>query len=351
MNERRLLFWLTDIGDEYVLEAVERFRTVQHRPRRRLSRLLVIAAVVAALAALGMVAYAVGGFMRHDNPKPIIETFFGDKNGAEGGGQEEHRILESPDEAIPDLEYDVVWPRWQRVSVDETLADELIAPYIAAMGQSLQYEGYVLTVEAMLHDARTGGGLVYYTIENPDGVSGYRVETNGEIWWPPESPVNVDATYVCRHYIDEGATTDTKLSVVGYYVAEPERLAVFPTLDFFITGADRTKRDCVLPLEFCDGGLMAGRELAEGGILLTPISLQINGSVLNLNMHSEPPDITLVYEDGSRYTVVSKGENIQNTGWAVYSSDLTYYTLIFNRIVDTDSVASVIIDATEHSVF
>ena len=43
MNEKRLLFWLTDIADEYVLEAVERFRTVQRRPRRRLSRLLVLA--------------------------------------------------------------------------------------------------------------------------------------------------------------------------------------------------------------------------------------------------------------------------------------------------------------------
>ena len=236
------------------------------------------------------------------------------------------------------------------MSVDETLADELIAPYIAAMGQTLQYEGYILTVEAMLHDARTGAGMVYYTIENPDGVSGYRVETNGEIWWPPESSVNFDATYVCRHYIDEGATTNTKLGVVGYYVAEPERMKVFPTLDFFITGADRTNRDCVLSLDFCDGGLMTGRELEEGGILLTPISLQLNGSVLNLNMHGEPPDITLVYEDGSRYVVVSKGENIQNTGWAVYSGDLMYYTLSFNRIVDADRVTSVIINSTEYGV-
>ena len=58
MNERRLLFWLTDIADEYVLEAVERFRTVQRRPLR-LSRLLVIAAVVAALVAIAAGAYAV----------------------------------------------------------------------------------------------------------------------------------------------------------------------------------------------------------------------------------------------------------------------------------------------------
>ena len=94
---------------------------------------------------------------------------------------------------------------------------------------------------------------------------------------------------------------------------------------------------------------MAGCELADGGILLTPISLRLNGSALDLNMHEEPPDITLVYEDGSRYTVTSKVENIQNSGWAVISSDLVYYTVIFNRIVDTSRVASVLINGTEYS--
>ena len=59
MNENHLLFWLTDLADEYVLEAVERFRAVQHRPRRRLSRLLVIAAAVAAIVAITAVAYGV----------------------------------------------------------------------------------------------------------------------------------------------------------------------------------------------------------------------------------------------------------------------------------------------------
>ena len=229
------------------------------------------------------------------------------------------------------------------------MADELIAPYIAAMGQTLRYEEYVLTVEAMLHDSRTGGGLVYYTIENPNGISGYKVEANGEIWWPPESPVSFDATHICRHFLDEAASTETKLSIAGYYASEPAKLAAFPTLDFFITGMDRTNRECVLSLEFCDGGLMAGCELADGGILLTPISLRLSGSMLNLNMHGEPPDITLVYEDGSRYTVTSKGENIQNSGWAVISSDLVYYTVIFNRIVDTSRVASVLINGTEYS--
>lgn len=59
MNEKRLLFWLTEIADEYVLEAVEHFRTAQRRPRRRLSRLLVIAAVFAALVAVAAVAYGI----------------------------------------------------------------------------------------------------------------------------------------------------------------------------------------------------------------------------------------------------------------------------------------------------
>lgn len=63
MNEKRLLFWLTDIADEYVLEAVECFRTVQRRPRRRLSRLLVLAAAVAAMLAVAAVGYGVSQSM------------------------------------------------------------------------------------------------------------------------------------------------------------------------------------------------------------------------------------------------------------------------------------------------
>ena len=63
MNEKRLLFWLTDIDDGYVLEAVERFSAMQRRPRRRLTRLLVLAAAVAAMLAVAAVGYGVSQSM------------------------------------------------------------------------------------------------------------------------------------------------------------------------------------------------------------------------------------------------------------------------------------------------
>ena len=307
-------------------------------------RIVILAAVVAGMLAVGTVAYAVGNFIRHRHPEPVIEAAFGDSQGAQGGGQVEIR------DHLEKMVYAVTWPRWERVPVDDTLADELVAPYVAAMGQTMEYNGYKVIMEAMLHDAKTGAGILYYSVENPKGISGYQIETSGEIWWPPESKINIDATYIARHYIDEAQSTATKLYVVGYYVVDEEHLSVFPTLDFFMTGSDRTERACQLSLEFCDGGLMVGDELADGGILLSPIAMKLNGEMLNLNMHAAPPDISLIYEDGSEYVILCNGENLNNSGWLGYHNGMQNMTIVFNRIVDTDRVISVAVAGVEYSM-
>ena len=62
----------------------------------------------------------------------------------------------------------------------------------------------------------------------------------------------------------------------------------------------------------------------------------------SLGVDSDSIDsITLYYTDGSEYVVENEADFVSNHTYAVSDREVSTLTFTFNRIVDTDSIASV----------
>lgn len=318
-------------------------KTGSNKQVRKTSRVILIAAIV--VLALSVSAFAYVGFVVYENPEAMLNAFFGAGEEIQGGGQTEYYADEYKT-------YKVTWPRWERVPVDETLADSLVEPYISGVGASVAYGNFTLTVEAMLFDSLTGSGMVYYTIENPKGLESYSLQPDGEIWWPEDSEVFTMLNYSGRSYLDKAMSTDTQLYICAYFVQSERWAELFPTLEISIGDGGNRGKIKTISLEFNDGGGMAGFSSNEGGIKISPVGIKIDAVKLGLHLNEVLVDyaqeIILHYSDGSEYVLMNKAENISNIAYALGSDSSATY--IFNRIVDVSSLSSVTVNSTAYDV-
>lgn len=171
---------------------------------RRMFRGVVVAAVL--ISMLGVTAYAVGGFLIFDSPQEMISTIFGDNTGYD---HSEGSI--TPFEDGINI---IVEPTFDRVPVDESLAAEEAAPLVEAVGQTIRWQGYTLTIDANLYDAVTQCGLLTYTLENPEGLD-YSLQSTGEVWFPGGELI--DFSQYGYSYIIQDQSTDTTLTATYYY--------------------------------------------------------------------------------------------------------------------------------------
>lgn len=183
------------------------------RPGRIIRNVLIAAVVVSMLA---VTAFAVSGFLIFDSPTEMLTALFGDQTGYD---HSEGSITHDPNGSPEGI---VVEPTFDRVPADETLVKEELEPLVEAVGQSISWQGYTLTVDAHMYDATTGCGLLTYTIENPDGIKPYELQSDGEVWFPGGELVRTNQWTYNR--IVEEKTTDTKLTVACYYKLSDEDL-------------------------------------------------------------------------------------------------------------------------------
>lgn len=175
---------------------------------KRIIRNILVAAVIVSM--LAVTAYAVGGFLIYDSPEEMLTAIFGDETGfdhSDGGAKY------FDDGALAAIE-----PTFDRVPADETVVAENIAPHVNAVGQSIQFNGYTLTVDAFMYDSTTRCGFVTYLLENPDGLPNYKVQPNGEIWIEG-APDVVDMNQMPESYIIQDKSTETCLAATAYFKA------------------------------------------------------------------------------------------------------------------------------------
>lgn len=187
--------------------------TMQTRPVRMVRNLLIAAIVVSMLA---VTAYAVAGFLIYDSPDEMIAAIFGDRTGFDHSEGSIRRDPYGGPEGI------LVEPTFDRVPVDETVAGEDVAPYVDAVGQSVSFRGYTLTIDAFLYDSTTRCGFVTYLLENPDGLPEYQLQSTGEIFYAG-MPDIVNVNQYGYPYIIREKTTDTCLAATYYFQWEPRR--------------------------------------------------------------------------------------------------------------------------------
>lgn len=302
--------------------------TNQSRKPFRLSRAIALAAIVTALCAAAAVAAV--GFIRYENPANLLQAFFGENVDSSEGIVEYNEY----GKLITNI------PAWERLLLDESVAQELVAPYLFAVGEQAVYGDYTLTVEAGLYDPSMSAGLLYYKVENPDGVSGYEVFADGELWWPADAPVFTIATSSSRTYLDTASTTDTVLWLCTYFITDESSLPVS-----IGDGQNRLDMATVTVALPEDGG-PASVELAEGAITLSPIGIRIDGTALGLPVDSGIVQIVLHYADGTDYVLEDEDAFVSNRTYALQDQGAFIYT--FNRIVDTTALTSVTIEGTDY---
>lgn len=313
-------------------EILQEVKNMTHQKKKpfRLSRTIALAAVITTLCAVA--AIAASGFIRYENPGAMLRAFFG-KNVDSSEGIVEY------DEAgrlITNV------PAWERLPLDESVAQELVAPYLFAAGEQAVYGGYTLTVEAGLYDPVVGAGLLYCRVEHPDGVSGYEVFPDGELWWPEDAPVFTTTTAASRTYLDTASTTDDTLWLCTYFITDDASLQVS-----IGNGQDRLDMSTVT-VALPERGGLADVTLAEGAVTLSPIGIRIDETALGLPQDSDIDRLILHYADGSDYTVEDDEAFVSNRTYALIDQGTSVYT--FNRIVDTQAVISVTIDDVQYPV-
>jgi len=327
--------------------------------RRSFGVYLLAAVLITFLMATTVFAYV--GFTKYENPLEMLKTFY---------GNEEIESFEGGEVYMDDKDkpYTVVLPTIERVPLDEELA-EVVTPPIAAVGQSVSWGDYTLTIQAHQHDKNLGAGTIYYTVENPDGVEGWYTQFNGELTWS-----NGEIMYLSgaswENFLIPGETTDTKLSVACYYHGSEWR-EKWREKDYFEMCFYNTDATIQLP-KYASEENTAALISENGEILITSIGMEVRiqdmeflhyDTIIDAEGMECPrvneADINYVavqFSDGSEYVVVQRksGEEIQN--WAdssVYQQDYTFgilVTYMFNRIIDPNLITAVVINETVYPV-
>ena len=375
----------------------EEDKTMNVRPRR-IFRNLLIAAVIVSL--LTVTAYAAVGYLIFESPEDMISALFGDKTGFDHSDGSIRPDPNGPPTGI------IVEPTYDRVPADAEVVASEAAPLVEAVGQSIHWGGYTLTVDANLYDSVTKCGMVTYLLENPDGLPEYKLQYDGEIW----SGDVVEINQYGYPYIIQERTTPTCLAVVYYYqLRNPETTDLEITLSSsVITGSEEYRRawaelkeqlmreipeeeaialkkeqlgeywDWYLETftreEIIESGYedmmyekideiyteemltcpekivireesqgeMTNITLGEGAVTLSPIAAIIRKQEIENLGESFMGLFKIRFADGSEY-VVQDGYT-ENRVFAVTDSEETELTYMFNRIIDVKEVVSVIVD-------
>lgn len=351
-------------------------------------------AAVMLVSMLGVTAYAVGGFILFDSPEEMLTTIFGDETGFD---HSEGSITPFEDGINVIIE-----PTFDRVPVDESLAAEEVEPLVEAVGQSITWKDFTLTIDANMYDSVTKCGLLTYTLENPNGLD-YSLQSDGEVWFPG-GEILVSNQYG-RSYIIQDKSTDTKLTATYYYQLrdrESTDLEIAFTQWASITQEEIDQRIEEIKLELrqeiseeealefqkeyvgdswpwfeenrtreenidsayeawayqrleevttCPDkitipenalGEMTNITLGNGAVTISPIAVTVRKNEIQ-NLDESALDLMKVrFEDGAEY-VVEDGY-VLNYVFHVGDSDGNETTYMFNRIIDVNEVTSIVID-------
>jgi len=362
---------------------------------RRLIRNLLVAALI--VSTLAVTAFAATGFLLYESPQEMLDSIFGDKTGFDHNkGSVSPDPHGSPDAIIVD-------PAFDRVAADEVLVEEA-AQQVETVGQSISWNGYTLTIDANLYDAATKCGLLTYTLENPNGL-GYETQSNGRIWRPDGELLETNQ-YGWSYMIQE-KSTPTKLAATFYYqLHNPEttelelgftqwasitqeeidqrieeikqqlrqEISEEEALEFqkaYVGGdwpwfeENRTREENIdsayeawayerlEEVTTCPDKIiipeqpqseMASITLGDGAVTMSSVAMTLDMPATGTDESGKGLTYVIVLNDGSEYVVAD--DYTMNYVFAVQDHERRHVTYMFNRILDVQDVAAIIIDNT-----
>lgn len=302
---------------------------------RRIFRGLLIAAVVVTLLATTVFAYA--GFVVYENPRAMLEAFFGKQPEVHGEDCQCEKCI-------------TTFPEFQREELDVDTAMEDVAPWISQVGDSVVDEcmGNRLTVDAYTYDPNTGCGLVYYTLENEKGRAlTYNLQPDGEIY-----DISPSANHPHKEYLIQTESTATRLKIACYFIRDEIVQEDYFRIGFNGIIRENTEEETTdylyLPLTEND---MKCLTLDEGRITLSPIGLTVGDlACARADGYHElkVSDVTIRYQDGTEYVVLEDAESgmTANYGYVLSGAEEYWMTFALNRVVDLEQISAVVINGT-----
>lgn len=192
----------------------------------KLGRRLLLAAVIA--TALIGTAFAAVGFLLYDSPAQMIQGLYGEHTGFD---KEEPSLVSDPQKPWPNV---MVQPGYEKTPVEETVAQEL-EKWVSPVGQTVQTDGYKLTVDAYLYDSDTQCGFITMILEHQEPIpeEELMVGYNGEIGGFPGKYLNINQ--YGRAYLIPEKTTDHQVAFTYYFRTDvnngPYLLASLPDFE------------------------------------------------------------------------------------------------------------------------
>lgn len=316
---------------------VEVLRVKNNRKVFSRRRVVLTAAVIVLALCLTVTVAAQGAFVWKAAPDTVLGAAYGESDNPVKEGRTEF------DEYGQMINY----PGWERAELDEAAAEKYVAPYVGALEQSVSMGEYILTAEAYIFDSNIRGGIIYYRLENSNGITGYYLQENGELCWDGESRIICYAEDSAREYLDTARSTDKRLCVVSCFtLADGENSA-----DLVIYDRQGQKyEEKRMELELFDGGGMTAASDSDGLLCASPIGMRVELNALGERYSMDTPGrIELEFDDGSLYLLYDEDTLLMNYMCAVVDKSNTL-TLLFNRVIDPEELAAVTIDGTKYEM-
>lgn len=306
-------------------------------------RVILVAAIVAFL--LATTAFAYTGFVVYENPRAMLEAFFGKISAP-------HGVDCLCSACVP-----VLTPTFERVPLDKEAAQSYILEHLVTVGKSVVNErsSHRLTVDGYIYDSVNSCGVVQYTLERYGEILtpySYTLQYDGEITGIP-SRIN----HPSKKYLIADQSTDTCLKIVAYYVVP---YGASPMLKLGFEGMIYKDSDIAaetyvtIPLEGKDLPYLS---LATGAITLSPIGIHISASLPDLQRADTNyveimiSQLAIRYDDGTQYLIEYDDPDNMTENFSYALKDIEEYpgiTYVFNRVVDIGKVEAVVVNGTAY---
>ncbi len=356
MDRKMVSEALGHIDESYIIEALElsggayahgkENENMNRRTFRKSGRIVLVAAILALV--LGITAGAYVAFNRYERPDEMMDNFAGgaDYMGGSAEGYEKYETVEVDGEeriTLSELRLG-----WEKLSTDEALLEELVYPYVADVDGSITFGDYTVTMEACLYDDDTRGCILYYTVENPNGISWERSPQLGEIWLESFT-YRVGTSFGGVTFVDEERSTDTKLYICEHFIVIDEWLENEYLPNSLGIGRSGSREDLDLRpyiAQWAENIDVPHAEFDGGNIVVSPFGMAFDKNGIGVDPGRNHQYIALRFADGSEFVVYDRPNLFANevTGVCQGPSRRAFETHLFNSIIDINAVVEVQID-------
>lgn len=369
MRQEDLFLAIAAADDDWLLQSEDDTENhVIFVPKSRMRLWKAILAAAIAVSILALTACAAIGFLFYDSPLEMLETFFGTNT----------KYLQRDDWFVGNNRLgQTYFAGFERYPIDGEIAESL-EKRIQPVNQSINWNGYTLTVDGYLYDSSTDCGVITYAIESPGHrkiSQFYRIQPNGALYY--RDGELICANQLRKDYIVKDKSSEHKLVVVSYFyngdrVQNLELNLSFGTymssFEFYefldeeqkklsgpITADDmkvifkkwedmkEISPDSIL-IDLKDEKSLDNIQTENGAILISPMALTIQREELELE-GGTIKEVIITYTDGTEF-VVHTGDT-ENFFLRYDKKDSAEVCYIFNRLVDVSRISSVRINDLE----